>query len=239
MEQQHQAALRAADDRRRAEQAEQRAREQVQARQREQARLSEAERQRRIAEQRAQAEQYRRYVDARRDAERQRILALQQQRRIQQYQYQQWYWDQQRALQAQWNARNYSYYNDPYYYTPASYRYYRDGRYYQVNRYAADLLQQAVRYGYEQGVRAGRADRLDGWRNDYRGNFAYMDADYGYNGYYVDRDDYNYYFRQGFQRGYSDGYGRDYRYGAYDNRNGSYDILAAVLAAILNLQPFG
>ena len=188
-------------------------------------------------QQRAQAEQYRHYAEVRRAAERQRILALQHQNRIRQYQYQQWYWDQQRALQAQWNARNYNYYNDPYYYTPASYRYYRDGRHYDVNRYAANLLQQAVRYGYEQGVRAGRADRMDGWRSDYRNNFAYMDADYGYNGYYVGRDDYNYYFRQGFQRGYADGYGRDYRYGRYDD--GNYNILATVLAAILNLQPFG
>jgi hypothetical protein len=195
------------------------------------------ERQHRIAEQRQRAAEYRHYAEARQAAERQRIAFLQQQRRIQQYRYQQWYWDRQRELQAQWAARSYNYYNDPYYYTPANYRYYRDGRYRQVNRYAADLLQQAVRYGYQEGVRAGRADRLDGWRSDYRGNYAYMDANFGYNGYYVDRDEYEYYFRQGFRRGYEDGYGRDYRYGRYDN--GSYDILAAVLSTILNLQPFG
>jgi hypothetical protein len=156
---------------------------------------------------------------------------------MQQYRYQQWYWERQRAMQAQWQARNYNYYSDPYYYTPASYRYFRDGRYYQVNRYAADLLRQAVRYGYQEGVRAGRADRLDGWRSDYRGNYAYMDANFGYNGYYVNRDEYEYYFRQGFRRGYDDGYGRDYRYGAYND--GNYSILATVLAAILNFQPYG
>ena len=182
------------------------------------------------------AAEYDRHVQSRQAAERQRIHDLQRQRRIQQHQYQQWYWNQQRALRAQWTARSYDYYSDPYYYTPASYRYYRDGRYYQVNRYAADLLQQAIRYGYEQGVRAGRADRLDGWRSDYRNNYAYLDADYGYHGYYVGRDDYNYYFRQGFQRGYADGYGRDYRYGSY--HDGNHSILAAVLVAILALQPF-
>jgi hypothetical protein len=199
-------------------------------------RVSDMERQRRIAEQRQRATDYRHYLDARQSMERQRAVALQQQRRMQQYQYQQWYWNQQRAMQAQWNARNDNYYNDPYYYTPASYRYYRDGRYHDVNRYAANLLQQAVRYGYEQGVRAGRADRLDHWRSDYRDNYAYLDASYGYVGYYVNRDEYNYYFRQGFRRGYEDGYGRDYRHGRYDD--GSYIILAAVLSAILNLQPF-
>jgi hypothetical protein len=194
------------------------------------------ERQRRVAEQRQRAADYRHYLDARQAAERQRAAMLEQQRRMQQYRYQQWYWNQQRAMQAQWASRSYDYYNDPYAYTPANYRYYRDGRYHQVNRYAADLLQQAVRYGYEQGVRAGRADRADRWRNDYRNNYAYLDANYGYNGYYVDRDEYNYYFRQGFRRGYDDGYGQDYRYGRYDD--GNYNILAAVLAAILNLQPF-
>jgi hypothetical protein len=64
-----------------------------------------------------------------------------------------------------------------------------------------------------------------------------MDANFGYNGYYVGRDEYEYYFRQGFRRGYEDGYGRDYRYGRYDN--GTYSILAVVLNAILGLQPYG
>ena len=30
----------------------------------------------------------------------------------------------------------------------------------------------------------------------------YRDANYGYSGYYVDRSDYNHYFREGFRRGY-------------------------------------
>jgi hypothetical protein len=155
---------------------------------------------------------------------------------MRQYQFQQHYWQRQRELQQRWYSRNYNYYNDPYYYTPASYRYLRGGRYYEVNRFAADLLRQAVRQGYEQGYRAGEADRYDGWRNDYRNNFAYIDANYGYYGYYVDQGEYNYYFRQGFQRGYEDGYGRGYRYGRYDD--GSYIILASVLQAILNLRPY-
>ena len=43
-------------------------------------------------------------------------------------------------------------------------------------------------------------------RFDYRNNWAYRDANYGYTGMYVDQPQYNYYFRQGFQRGYEDGY---------------------------------
>jgi hypothetical protein len=55
-----------------------------------------------------------------------------------------------------------------------------------------------------------------------------------YSGYYVDRDDYNYYFREGFSRGYEDGYDSRYQYGRYSN--GTSSILGAVLSSILNLQ---
>jgi flagellar biosynthesis/type III secretory pathway protein FliH len=96
------------------------------------------------------------------------------------------------------------------------------------------LLRQAVNYGYQEGFRAGQADRQDRWRSNYQGSYAYQDANYGYNGYYVERDDYNYYFRQGFRRGYEDGYNSRYRYGRY--YNGSYSILDAILAQVLGFQ---
>jgi len=206
-------------------------------------RVSEAERARRIDLQRQREAEYRRYIDARNAAEAQRIAALRNERRAQQYAYQQWYWRQQQAMQARWTPRDA--YNDPYYSAPVRYRYVRDGRYYNADRYAADMLQQAVRYGYDMGARAGNADRVDGWRSDWRNNFAYQDASYGYNGNYVDQDEYNYYFRQGFQRGYDDAYGQDYRYGTY-NGNGAYGngndtvatILASVLQSILGLQQY-
>ena len=132
------------------------------------------------------------------------------------------------------NYRSYDYNSDPYFYTAPSYRYSRSGSYYETNNYGADLLRQSVNYGYEEGVRAGEADRLDGYRFDYRNSYAYEDANYGYTGMYVDQGDYNYYFRQGFQRGYEDGYYRRFRYGTRSN-NG-FGILASVLSAVLNLQ---
>ena len=125
--------------------------------------------------------------------------------------------------------------NDPYFYTAPIYRYRRGGRYYETNQYGADLLRQAVNYGYQEGFRAGQADRQDRWRSNYRGSYAYQDANYGYNGYYVDRDDYNYYFREGFRRGYEDGYSSRYQYGRYSN--GSYSILDAILSQVLGFQP--
>jgi hypothetical protein len=91
-----------------------------------------------------------------------------------------------------------------------------------------------VNYGYQEGFRAGAADREDRWRGDYQDSFAYQDANYGYSGYYVDQADYNYYFREGFRRGYEDGFSDRYQYGVYSN--GSYSVLGNVLSLILNLQ---
>ena len=80
-----------------------------------------------------------------------------------------------------YNWQTYDYYSDPYFYTPASYRYYYGGGYRQTNRYGADLMRQAVNNGYGRG-RAGRADRQDGLRYDYRNTYGYQDANYGYTG---------------------------------------------------------
>ena len=51
----------------------------------------------------------------------------------------------------------------------------------------------------------------------------------------MDRDDYNHYFREGFRRGYEDGYYSRNQYGRYSNERGT--ILGSVLSAILNLEP--
>ncbi|MGN7725436.1 hypothetical protein ACTJIL_06395 [Luteimonas sp. 22616] len=200
-----------------------------------QRRLSREQQERRIREERQRAERYRQERrDWQRDAER-RAHRLQQQRRMAQYRYQQQYYDRLRQQQVRWNARQYNSYNDPYYYTPDRYRYSYGGSWHRTNQYGADLIRQAINYGYREGLNAGRADRQDGWRNDYRNSYAYLDANYGYNGYYIPQGEYNYYFRQGFQRGYDDGYHSRYRYGHRDD-DGNYAILAAILAAVVGFQ---
>jgi hypothetical protein len=149
------------------------------------------------------------------------------------YRYQQQYLDrlrQQRlALQ---RARNYN--TDPYYYTAPIYRYNRGGSYYEVNQYAADSLRQAANNGYAQGYRAGQAALQDRWAPRYQDSYAYQDASYGYDGNYIDQGDYNYYFREGFSRGYPDGYGNSNQYGQYSG--GSYSLLGGILSTILNFQ---
>jgi hypothetical protein len=181
--------------------------------------------------------QYRQHVDQeqREGLAQQRAALLQQQRRTAQYRFQQEYLERERQQQITFrNEREHDYDRDPYYYTAPSYRYYRGGSYYETNQYGADLLRQAVNNGYQEGFRTGEADRQDRWHSDYGDSYAYRDANYGYSGYYLAQDDYNYYFREGFQRGYEDGYSSRYQYGQYSD--GRYSILDAFLSQILNLQ---
>ncbi len=98
------------------------------------------------------------------------------------------------------------------------------------------MLRQAVRNGYEEGARAGQADREDGYRFTPQDSLAYQDASYGYNNYYVDLPEYNYYFREGFRRGYEDGYYGRSQYGSYSN--GVFNILGNILSQIFNVQPY-
>jgi len=125
-------------------------------------------------------------------------------------------------------------YNSSYAYAAANYRYSRGGSYYETNQYGANLLRQAVNYGYEQGFRSGQADRQDRYQSNYQESYGYQDANYGYSGYYVDQSDYNYYFREGFRRGYEDGFDGGHQYGNYSS--GRYSILGAVLLTVLNLE---
>ena len=151
-----------------------------------------------------------------------------------QYRFQREYLERLRQQQIYFRDHRFDYDHDPYFYTAPIYRYNRGGSYYEINEYGAKTLRQAVNYGYEEGFRAGRADRDDRWGSNYKDSYAYRDANYGYSGYYVDRSDYNYYFREGFRRGYEDGYNSRYRYGRFADGNPS--ILETLLSQILNFQ---
>jgi len=153
---------------------------------------------------------------------------LEQQRRRAQLRYQQMYL--QRLRQDQLRLQNWRYSD----YGPSNYRYSRGGSYYETNRYGAQMLQQAVNNGYAEGWRAGQADREDGWGFSPQDAIGYQDSSYGYDGYYVDFSEYQYYFREGFQRGYEDGYYSRSQYGRYSN--GTASLLGTILEQILNLQ---
>jgi hypothetical protein len=193
--------------------------------------LSQQEQQQRFSLQQQRTSVYQRTVDEQLRAAQAQNAQLQQSRRSQ-YLVQQQYADGLRQ-QVQ-NDRNYDYRNDAFFNTPWSYRYRVGGSYRQTNRYGAELLQRSINYGYQEGFRAGNADRRDRWGYDVHDSFAYRDATYGYEGRYIDRSDYNYYFRMGFRKGYDDGYYRRSRYGS--QANGRFTVLRVVLSGILKLE---
>jgi hypothetical protein len=110
---------------------------------------------------------------------------------------------------------------------------YRIGRSVRMtDRYGAELLQHAVSDGYEQGFEFGLADRRDGRGFGPHHTYGWRDGMYGYGGRYIDRGDYQYYFREGFDRGYEDAFYGSHRYGSIGS-NGKAFILGTVLGTIL------
>jgi hypothetical protein len=173
--------------------------------------------------------QYRQQQGRQSQLDRERRQILEREHRVAQLRFQQRYFE--RLRQDQYRLQSWRYT-----YAAPQYRYYRSGRYFEVNNFGADMLRQAVRNGYEEGVRAGQSDREDRWRFDFQNAFAYQDATYGYTGYYVDLSEYSYYFREGFRRGYEDGYYGRYQYGSYSN--GVFSLLGNVLQGILDLRSY-
>jgi len=139
---------------------------------------------------------------------------------------------QQEHMNSQRDARR-----DPYFSAPMTFRYRVGSNDRETNRYGAEVMRQAVNNGYEQGWKAGRADRRDRWSSNYQQSYGYQDANYGFNGNYLPQADYNYYFREGFRRGYDDGFARHSQYGTVVN--GSPSILDSVLSSILGLRTIG
>lgn len=198
-------------------------------------RLSQQQKRQLIDQQQERAAQYRRYLEQQERLAQEQVARLQEEKRMAQRRFQEQYLQRLREQEARLRSERYDYDRDPYFHTPPRYRYNRDGRSYETNEYGAKALREAVNYGYEAGFRAGQADRSDRWNGNYEDSYAYRDANYGYSGYYVDREDYNHYFRQGFRPGYDDGYNSQYRHGSV--ADGRYSILENLLTQILDLQP--
>jgi hypothetical protein len=190
-----------------------------------------------VRQQQDQAVRFNRDQQQIRSRDQQLSVQLQQQNRTSQYRsYQDYRRRHDNLYSRYWNNRD-RYYNNNWFFAAAVYSLFYNGGYYGINHYQSDLIRQAMNYGYEEGFHAGRADRYDHWRFDYRSNYIYRDADYGYYGYYVDEDMYSYYFRQGFRRGYEDGYYSRYRYGRY--YGGSYSLRGDVADSVFRIEVIG
>ncbi len=187
----------------------------------------------RIDQERKRQADYQRALDERvRAAQAQQAQLQAQNRAAQLAQHQQYQANleaQRRALQTQ---RNYA--TEPYFTTAPAYRYHYGSVVRETNQYGADVLRQAVNNGYPAGLPGGRADRAGSssvklpWGLWLPGRQSSATA-----GRYVDQSDYNYYFREGFRRGYEDGFAQTPRYGQYTNGNAV--ILGNVLTSILGL----
>lgn len=198
------------------------------------AKVSPAEQKQRVQAEQQRSAQYKQHLDQQVKVVQQQNAQLQAQQRTAQLRTQQEYAAQlqrQQAAQRAQPARNYA--QDPYIATPHTYRYDVNGNFHQTNEYGATVLRQSVNNGYQQGYRSGQSDRQDRWASNYQNSPAYRDASYGFSGNYVDLADYQYYFREGFARGYGDGYDAQLRYGS--TSNGTTSILANVLTSILGL----
>ena len=126
-------------------------------------------------------------------------------------------------------------YNNRYVYTPGVtgyYRIYNNGSYYNTDYRGYEMLRSAVNSGYQQGYIEGQRDRMQGKRYDYADEDSYRYGNYGYTS-YVDSGQYQYYYREGFRRGYEDGFYSTTRYG-YRSGNTAY-LLGNILNSIINL----
>ena len=128
-----------------------------------QKRLSQQQQQERIRQQKQLLAEYNQRIAEQQAIALRNAQQLEQQKRLAHYRYQQAYYEQLRQQQARLENDRYDYDNDPFYYTPPTYRYRRGENYYETNEYGADMLRQASNIGYQKGVRAGaRTSRTTG-----------------------------------------------------------------------------
>lgn len=126
---------------------------------------------------------------------------LKDQHRPEQLAFQNAYWE--RVKEDRGRLRDWRFVND----VVLNYSYARDGRFFYTSEFGMNMLVDALNDGYQEGFLAGESDRDDRWSGGYENELAYLDASYGYNGYWVGLGEYQYYFRLGFRRGYDDALG--------------------------------
>lgn len=139
----------------------------------------------------------------------------------------------------------------------------QDGRDRNWDRYgnyggSSELRRTALNAGYNEGIKEGRKDRDNGGRTDYANQVTYRRATKGYNSRLGDRELYQRYFREAFEKGYNaesyatsnidrDGRNRDRgrndegdrgrrsrREDGYDNLGGSFQLRQTALNAGFN-----
>lgn len=116
------------------------------------------------------------------------------------------------------------------------YRITHEGRDYEMNYDGSELLKQSLNSGYQQGYQVGKDDHKAKRGETFSESLIYQNATTDYQSDVVDLNLYQYYFREGFQRGYADGYRNQKQYGK--STNGIRFISDTVSQQILNIQQF-
>ena len=116
------------------------------------------------------------------------------------------------------------------------YRITHEGRDYEMNYDGSELLKQSLNSGYQQGYQAGKEDHKAKRGEAFSESLIYQNATTDYQSDVVDLNLYQYYFREGFQRGYADGYKNQKQYGK--STNGIRFISDTISQEILNIQQF-
>src|ERR1041385_3486955 len=90
---------------------------------------------------------------------------------------------------------------------------------------SSELRRTALNAGYDEGIKDGRKDRMNGRHSGYQDSNAYRRATKDYSPRLGDRELYRRYFREGYENGYGgEGYAPGNRNGDYgDNRNRDRD----------------
>ena len=113
------------------------------------------------------------------------------------------------------------------------FRVYRGDHFYVTDYRGADLLRTGINEGYRQGFLEGERNYKNGSYEGPRNSITFKTASIGYKQ-FIDYDEYQYYFRRGFELGYYDGFDGVVRYSTMTD--GQRIILDSVVAGILDIR---
>ena len=117
--------------------------------------------------------------------------------------------------------------------TREMFRVYRSGHFYVTDYKGADLLRNGINEGYRQGFLEGEKDFKSQSYVGYRASATFKDATIGYKK-FIDLDEYQYYFRRGFELGYYDGFDGMEQYGKITD--GLRSVSETVTAGIIDIR---
>lgn len=113
------------------------------------------------------------------------------------------------------------------------FRVYRGDHFYVTDHRGADILRSGVNEGYRQGFLEGERNYMVRNYAGHRDSETFKTASIGYKQ-FIDLDEYQYYFRRGFELGYYDGFDGVTRYGT--TNDGVRRMLDSVLLGILDIR---